>query len=267
MRIFLLFFFLLNPVFSFAKEENNVSFPEGTFNQLTDRYSANQLSMGPIKWKNCYPFKLNSLGTVNGQEKKADSSFRYNVSISFSLLVKMKIEQPIHKKFTCGSILQVHTSQIQPGIKLSPFLRYYPFGVFNKFYFQARGGFGYHRINMIYSTDPTSPGYIRYQLSDKEKSFKSAAIGGGFDIGVQFFLNKKRQGIVDISIGFNYYPFPKKIPLTIDQGNTTYYTSNHYYTDTGLDYRAHLIGKGKWYSPFGGAGSYLYHFVSLGFMF
>lgn len=266
MKIFLLFIFLLNPVFSFA-EENIVSFPEDTLNQPMNKYSENHLSFGHIKWKYSNLFKSYSLGIVQGQKKKIDNSFRYNVSISFSLLVKMKIEQPIHEKFTCGGILQVHTSEIQPGIKLSPFFRYYPFGVFNKFYIQARGGFGYHNINMIYSTSPTSPGYVRFFLSDKEKSYKSVVLGGGFDIGIQFFLNKKKQGIIDISIGYNYYPFPKKIPLTIYQGNTTYYASNHYYTDTGLDYRAHLIGKGKWNSPFGGAGSYLYHFVSLGFMF
>lgn len=107
------------------------------------------------------------------------------------------------------------------GFKAVPFYRFYPVRTQTSgFFIDAKIPFGYFDFN--YVDYYYSPGYVSY-----ETPFNFWTLGGGLSIGVMTRLPKTKHGVLNLSLGYQYFPIPEPDKyVTTANGATRYYSSD-----------------------------------------
>lgn len=176
--------------------------------------------------------------------------FRNSSGISFGLACSIKYEKAIGNHFSIGLRYKYHVARYQPGHRFDLLTRFYPFGVLENFYVQPRFSAGKHQILMYYNNEG---GGTTYPLLEKKIEFTETVYGGGLDAGVLIPLNKSKRMFLDLSVGYNFYPFPKNIPLEFTQGYAHYIANDNMPTG-GFWFQDSFVGKLRWSEPLTGAG-------------
>lgn len=192
----------------------------------------------------------------NGQDK---GEFVHNYSLTFGLLARIKYEKPLGEKLSIGAGIKFYTYKTQQGIRTDLFSRYYFFGVLKSLYVQGRFLGGYHTIVMVYQNEG---GGTLYPLFEEQKTYEKWRAGTEFDIGLQLPF-PRRRGFADFNIGYNYYPFPKDIPLNYESGNYRFVVVDHAEFD-GLSIKTRSVGPRIWYDPILGVGTPLKFSFTIG---
>ncbi len=183
-------------------------------------------------------------------DKDELTRFSNKSSMSYGLFHNLKYQRAIGNKFSLGLNGKYFFYRYQTGTKFDLFSRFYPLGVLEYFYFQGKISAGKHSIFMNYTLDG-DPATMRDGI---QKTYKKVIWGGGVDIGLHIPMSKSKRLFIDFNFGYNYYPFPKDIPLTIEQNGRTYYSSDEIIQD---DYFStdKIIGVNRWNYWVFGAGT------------
>lgn len=99
----------------------------------------------------------------------------------------------------------------------------------------------------------------------KKLNFAETVYGGGLDAGCLIPFNKSKRMFLDLSLGYNFYPFPKNIPLEFTEGYVHYLANDVMPTDDFL-FKDHFVGKTRWMEPYTGAGRKWLITITYGFV-
>lgn len=207
-------------------------------------------------------FVLSSRITLYAYDKDALTMFRNKSGITFGLVCNLKYEKAIGNYFSAGLRYKYHVAFYQPGHKFDLMTRFYPFGVLEKIYVQPRFSAGKHQILMYYQNEG---GGTTYPLLEKKIEFAETVYGGGLDAGCLIPFNKSKRMFLDLSLGYNFYPFPKNIPLEFTEGYVHYLANDVMPTDDFL-FKDHFVGKTRWMEPYTGAGRKWLITITYGFV-
>lgn len=189
---------------------------------------------------------------VFSSDKDELDRFRNKSSMGYGLFANLKYQKAIGNRISLGLNGKYYSYEHQTGLKFDLFSRFYPVGVFQYFYVQGKIASGKHSILMNYTSDGTATGN---GYNNKRVTYEKFIWGCGADLGLHIPISKSRQLFIDFNFGYNYYPFPKDIPLVIEQNGGTYYASDVILKRGFLFINNDFIGDRKWYEPVIGAGT------------
>lgn len=158
---------------------------------------------------------------VNGQ-----SSPLIKLDIYVLNKIRVAVEQPLGNHFSYGGSFNFYYGLI-PGVKFEPTARFYlggesPSGL----YLQGRFLYGIFRKEFIYYNGDL----FNNGLDEITKKATRTSLGGGIDLGFQFLSGRKKNIVVDISLGTQLM---KDINHSIIEGGKEYSTANIGFLTTG----------------------------------
>lgn len=131
--------------------------------------------------------------------------------------------------YTMGSEYDVSVSY--SGLKISPFYRYYPMQKGAKgLFIEGKMHVGYYYFNDIRYTH----GSNAYPIANVSMDMWS--VGAGLAVGIMLKLPKTEHGLINISMGYQYFPtdVPEKVYREISGGTVlTFDTDNYWWYFTG----------------------------------
>lgn len=139
--------------------------------------------------------------------------------------IKLTYEHPLSSTFSLGGSAAYYYGSI-PGIKLEPLVRYYiggeaPSGL----YLQAKYIFGLFNPELIYWR-----GGIENDFDAITKKEGVTSMGGGLDLGYQWLSGRKKNIVIDFSLGVQVM---QDINGTVIENNREYTSLNVGFLTTG----------------------------------